>query len=398
VSNPVLERTTPRIPGGRHAPTGRGPRTATMAAIPAFLRAVAADALTGRPEPGHPRVHLAAAVGWLCRAHDAGGDGGVSYGYSLKGGWRPSYPEVSGYIAVTFFDLARRGDGDAGRRALAIAEWLCRTQNADGSIANPRFGRQGIVFDTGQVLSGLTRAFEETGEERFLAAAEKAADWLARTADADGLWRRHEHLGVMHVYNTRVAWPLLALTAWRPRPSWETVARANLDWALRQQRPGGFEHCGFADGDAPFTHTIAYTLRGLLESGALLGERRYVDAAVRGATAVLAHLGPDGYLPGRIDPAGRSRSRSACLTGNAQMATVWSRLFALTGEAAFREGASRSLRFVMACQDLATRDADRHGAIKGSHPIWGSYAPLTYPSWATKFFVDAILLTERSSP
>jgi hypothetical protein len=199
----------------------------------------------------------------------------------------------------------------------------------------------------------------------------------------------------MHVYNTRVAWPLLALGRRRPRPAGDAVARANLDWAVDQQRQAAFEHCGFAPGQAPFTHTIAYTLRGLLESGALLEESRYVEAAARGARALLAHLGSDGYLPGRIDPAGRPRTRSACLTGNAQMATVWWRLSAITGEPAFRDAALRSLRYVMACQDLRTADPDRRGAIKGSHPIWGRYAPLTYPSWATKFFIDAQLLSER---
>ncbi|MGF1595582.1 MAG: hypothetical protein ACFCVK_01410 [Acidimicrobiales bacterium] len=34
------------------------------------------------------------------------------------------------------------------------------------------------------------------------------------------------------------------------------------------------------------------------------------------------------------------------------------------------------------------------GAIKGSHPIWGRYAPLGYPNWATKFFLDALLLLD----
>ena len=34
------------------------------------------------------------------------------------------------------------------------------------------------------------------------------------------------------------------------------------------------------------------------------------------------------------------------------------------------------------------------GAIKGSHPIWGGYLFGTYPNWAVKFFMDALLLEE----
>ena len=39
------------------------------------------------------------------------------------------------------------------------------------------------------------------------------------------------------------------------------------------------------------------------------------------------------------------------------------------------------------------------GGIKGSHPIWGSrqgaYSRFTYLNWATKFFIDALLLEEE---
>jgi uncharacterized protein YyaL (SSP411 family) len=172
------------------------------------------------------------------------------------------------------------------------------------------------------------------------------------------------------------------------------VARANLDWTLTQERRGGFARCGFAAGAVPFTHTIAYTLEGLLESGVLLGDSRYVDAAARGARAVLRHLRADGFLPGRIDPDGRARSRAACLTGSAQMAVVWLRLAALIGERGFRAAAAETLRHVMACQDVATADPDRRGGIPGSQPVWGGYAPFTYPNWAAKFTVDALLLAE----
>ena len=34
------------------------------------------------------------------------------------------------------------------------------------------------------------------------------------------------------------------------------------------------------------------------------------------------------------------------------------------------------------------------GAISGSYPIWGEYQRLAFPNWATKFFVDALLLEE----
>src|SRR5204863_3479672 len=124
----------------------------------AFARATARDLQPSRVGLRHPQAHLEGAIRWLCRAHDMGGDGGVSYGYSLRGAWRPSYPETSGYISVTLFDLAARdGNAEHRTRAADICHWLARVQNADGSFANPAYGPDGIVFDTGQVLQGLVR-------------------------------------------------------------------------------------------------------------------------------------------------------------------------------------------------------------------------------------------------
>ena len=362
-----------------------------------FGKAAAADLLFSGNAVSAPAEHLEAAAGWLKRAHDRSPDDGVSWGYSLKGGWRPSYRETSGYIVETLFDLSVRFDAaDCRARAITIAHWLCRVQNEDGSISEPRFGSRGIVFDTGQVLLGFVRAYEETRDPAFLQAAERAGRWLAETTDADGLWTRNTHLGAVHVYNTRVSWVLLRLEQIAPQPAQLRVARANLDWALTQQRAGLFENCAFTPGLAPFTHTIAYTLRGLLESALLLNEPVYMDAAIAGAEAVLAHLRADGFLPGQIDVAGQAVGSYCCLTGNCQMAIVWLRLARQAGTAEFRQAADRSLRYVMAHQDIQTADLDLRGGIKGSQPIWGRYAPLSYPNWAAKFFIDALLLSETS--
>ena len=54
------------------------------------------------------------------------------------------------------------------------------------------------------------------------------------------------------------------------------AARRNLDWALTQQTPSGwFATNAFVPGRHPFTHTIAYAIRGFIEVAVLLGEDRY---------------------------------------------------------------------------------------------------------------------------
>jgi hypothetical protein len=365
-----------------------------------FARVAWRDLRGRRPAVATPAAHLAAAEDWLCRAHDRlehGADNGVSYGYSILGGWRPSYRETSGYILTTFFDLAReRGDAGYRDRAIRIAEWLIRVQNADGSIANPRYGNNGIVFDTGQVLFGLVRAYEETRRSEFKTAATAAADWLVRVADETGLWTRSEHLNTAHVYNSRSAWALLRMNQIEYSADRERVARANLDWAVAEQQASGFfDNCAFVKGTAPFTHTIAYATRGLLESGLLLNDERYIGSAQRCATAALRHLRADGFLPGQISIAGDAAATYCCVTGNAQFAISWYKLHERTGDRAFADAATLALDYVMSVQDIHTADADVRGAIRGSFPIWGRYAPFSYPNWPAKFFIDAMRLRQR---
>jgi len=362
--------------------------------VKTFSGAMFRDGVSRRPAAfSSAERHLLEAESWLCRAQDASPDGGVSYGYSLFGGWRPSYPETSGYIATTFFRMANDRDPSYRNRAVNILRWLRSIQNADGSFSNPRYGRQGIVFDTGQVLFGLVKGYEATGDFDLLRSARRAAGWLTSVADVDMRWTRSEHLNTPHVYNTRTAWALLRMNQIEFDASREAVARKNLDWAVAEQGANGFfQHCSFKPGQTPFTHTIAYTARGLLESGLLLNDRKYIEAAQRCADAMLLHLRGDGHLPLAISTAGKAVSDACCLTGNCQFAIVWARLFAHGHGESYRTGVVRALDYVMSTQNITTDDPDVRGAIKGSHPIWARYAPMSFPNWATKFFIDAMWL------
>ena len=370
---------------------------AFLSAIGTFSGRVAKQALGAPAQRDDPAIHLQAAEDWLKRAHDQNDDDGVSYGYSVRGGWRPSYRETSGYIATTFFELARqRDDADYRARALRICHWLLRVQNADGSFSNPRYGNEGIVFDTGQVLFGLVRAAEETGEEVFLQGAQRAAQWLVTIADQNDCWTRNEHLGVPHVYNTRTAWALLRLNQIAPSDDWVRVARANLDWALSEQHASGFfRECSFERGVDPFTHTIAYATRGLLESGLLLDDMRYLTAAKSCADAAMEQLRADGFLAGQISIDGASSARYCCLTGNCQFSIVWAKFFDMTGDDRYQNAVVKATNYVMACQDIQIQNPNVRGAIAGSFPLWGGYAPFSYPNWATKFFIDAMVLRSR---
>ncbi|MCK7578207.1 MAG: hypothetical protein MZV65_22370 [Chromatiales bacterium] len=168
--------------------------------------------------------------------------------------------------------------------------------------------------------------------------------------------------------------------------------------AVGQQRPNGwFSNNCLTRPLTPLTHTIGYTLQGLLEVGVLAQREDIIAAARSGADAVLAKIQPNGYLAARFDDVWRPAAKSSCLTGNAQIAIVAYRLFEITGQDSYRESADRLMNYLKARQRLSSDDQGIQGAIGGSFPITGDYMTWGYPNWATKYFADSLMLQSRLS-
>jgi hypothetical protein len=348
--------------------------------------------------PAMRDVRLDHAIRWLCLAQDRTPDGGVSEGYHLYHGWLPSYPETTGYIIETFWDYHRRvGEASIRERALRMAEWLLAIQHPDGSIPDSYFTRS-MVFDTGQVLFGFVRTFEETGDERVREAAVRAGEWLLSVQDDDGAWRSHALHGIPHAYYSRVGWSLMSLYRISGDDRFRSAAMRNGDWTIRQQRPNGwFDQAGFSIDrhPAPFTHTIAYTIRGVLEMGIALQAPSFIEAASKAVAGLLAALPMDALPAGTYDEAWRGDVRFSCLTGNAQLAISIFRLASHQGSRdLYRRGVSIN-RAMAAVQDIDTADENRRGAIAGSKPVWGKYIHFAYPNWATKFLAESLMTEAR---
>jgi hypothetical protein len=373
---------------------------------------VAVPDLLGRRHAVHdPAVHLEATMQWLCRAQDATPDDGVSRSYVLRhmrghqrSGWLASYPETTGYIIPTFFAYAAMtGKKEYRDRALRMARWEVDIQMESGAVQGGVIGfpPTPAIFNTGQVLFGWAAAYRETGDDAFLGAAKRSADFLVAAMDPDGAWRQHGSLYArsgVNVYDARTAWGLLEASFITKDRAHRDAAERNLDFALKRQRPNGwFEDCCLEDDQRPLLHTIAYTMEGLFEAGEHLGALRFQAAAKLAADALLAKQRPDGGLSGQFDSGWNDSATWSCLTGDAQTAIVWLRLHEKTGDARYLEAARRINRYLSSTQDLATADAGIWGGIKGSHPISGEYGSYEYLSWAAKFFADSLMLELRTS-
>ena len=368
---------------------------------PRHARLILADLTQRDGQEQQPHaVHLAAAVDWLCRAQDQREGqpdaGGVSAGWSFEDGWLPAYPETTGYIIETFLaaaDILQRPE--LVDRARRMIDWELSLQQTDGAFPG-HFGEPGshpVIFNQGQILHGMVAGYTQLGREDCREAAVRGARWMAAQQDDDGCFRRYEHNGVPHVYNTRATWALLVVGLIANEPELVAAARRNLDWALSQQTEcGWYATDAFVPGRSPFTHTIAYAIRGLLECGVLLGERRYLDSAVKAARGLARIQRQDGWLAGTYKNGWVADAGYACLTGIAQISLNWTRLAQVTGDTSWREHARSALAYLKTTQRLEDADDAVRGGIAGSSPIWGDYSRFEYPNWAAKFFADALMM------
>ncbi len=293
-------------------------------------------------------------------------------------------------------------------RAVCMGDWECAIQLPEGGVRGQiGINDYPIVFNTGQVMLGWLALHRHTGEQRYLDAAARAGDWLAGIQEPDGRWVRHSHNNIPHAYHARVAWPLLELAARTHDARHADAARRFITWVLGQVRPNGWiGHLGFVAEPWAYTHTIVYTMRGLLESSAFLEgdlqrEARRVVTAMAEKLLILFELAKDDPrgrprdLPGAFDEHWRPVGRYTCLTGNAQLAIVWLKLYRLTGDPRLVNGALKLIDQVKTTQRLGSRHPGIRGAVAGSYPLWGGYERFGYPNWAAKFLADAIMLQEQ---
>lgn len=351
------------------------------------------------------RTHLDAAIAWLKHAQDVTGNGGVAQTYLVKSHrWAPSYPETTGYIIPTFYRYAALTDDDDARaRARRMADWEIEIQHPTGGVLAGALGDsdQPTVFNTGQVIFGWVRAFEKEQDERYRVAAVRAADWLVDIMDDDGCWRKFGSPMTgkqINTYNTRSAWGLARVFDITGDKRYLDAAIKNAEWAMTQRNDVGWlaQNC-LQDSSQPFTHTIAYAMRGLLEIGSAAQREDLIQAARVIGDAMITALPASGFLGGRFNDRWQPTVKWSCLTGDCQLGINWGRLYQITGETKYREATSRILAFVKRTQRLSREDADTTGGIKGSHPINGGYHPWQYPNWATKFYADALMMDDSNS-
>ena len=198
-------------------------------------------------------------------------------------------------------------DVDRARRAISF---LLGIQLPSGAFPGARIDQNRTapsVFNTGQILNGLVAWHRATDDPATADAAARAAAWLVSSQEPDGAWS-HD------VYNRLEVSYLAHATCWLAEygeHAGDAVAMAaagrHLDRLLQRYDPatGWFDGAGFSAEDhaarRSVTHTLAYTIWGVLDLGLRLGRAEAVEAASRSAARVAEVVHRDGRLAGMVD-------------------------------------------------------------------------------------------------
>ena len=279
-----------------------------------------------------------------------------------------------------------------------MAEWECEIQLAEGILPTLAWTGPTLRWSStpGRWIFGLLAAHNAGGDGRFVDAARRAAAWLAAVQERDGSWRRFDYRDTVHVYNTRTAWALDRARAERPGRDGPRGGRAAPRLGV-----------GPAGAGRLVSECRIRARRGPIPPHHRLIRPRACSRPASGSIAPTMWLAAELRLP-RPSPARGGRwihrrnvrlrlaphcpllvpDRQCPDGGPVASADERHRRCRLSGSGRAR------LDPAQAEPGLRRREPDVRGPSRARTRSWGRYLFGTFPNWATKFFMDALLMEE----
>jgi hypothetical protein len=329
---------------------------------------------------------------WVQKSiHINQGNGSAAF-YDLRSTWSDPYPETTGYLLPTLWNVGMK------KEAHSCAQWLLSLQQEDGSFpggVGKEQHRPPLVFDTGMILLGLVKMLKYTNDQKYAEAIQKCGAWLLKQMDEDGIFSAHTYVkSYSPSYHSRVLWSLLEMKEMLSDKASHTLMKSFLAYQVRIQANHAVIHWGFRPNEAALTHTIAYTYRGLLESEQLLGKEDQVLNVVEKVLKKLYQLKIEkGKLASSFDLEWNGNYRFRCLVGEAQLACLAFRVYQINNQIFFRVIGEQFLKDVT--RAVWKWPSFAKGGITGAQPIWGAYQRFRWINWGAKFYLDACLLREE---
>lgn len=231
------------------------------------------------------------------------------------------YSEITGYLVTLMCYLWERTQDDRYLRSATMAgDWLLNTTHEPNGgfrclypLRPSRFDfkkSQMYAFDNGVILNGLVNFYRATKQEKYLASAVTAADWLVYSAqkptgafypvyqlDEDRFFESDKEWSVCSgSYHAKIAIGLLNLYDLTHKRKYLDAAIRVCDFALGCQDETG-RFISFLSRGGTNAHPHCYTAEGLWVAGSYLDREDYLESSSRGVRWLLDLQSPEGYIP-----------------------------------------------------------------------------------------------------
>ncbi|MFW6009148.1 MAG: hypothetical protein ACOCP8_07785 [archaeon] len=347
-------------------------------------------------------THIKESINWLIYGFEKTNNKGIPIAFIPKFGekWGAPYPETTGYIIPTLIKASEHlnNGNNLLNHAEKMGKWLISLQYSNGSFpGNHGFftieDSEPIVFNTGQIIFGLNDCYRITKKEEFIEASNKACEWLLNIQNNDGSWQEFTYKNFAKSYHSRVSWALLDNYLLTKNKNFKIAAKKNLNWVIENiNSKGFFEYSSFGKNENAYLHTIAYTIRGLLESSKILEDNKYKKACKPAIQKLFKISEINKVLPGSFNDKWDGNYNYECITGSLQLAIIFMKCFKLEKDIRYLNAAIRINHRIMKTQKINQGLYGIRGGIKGSNPFWGKYMRFRFPNWAVKFFIDSLIM------
>jgi folate-dependent phosphoribosylglycinamide formyltransferase PurN len=340
--------------------------------------------------------HLLATFEWLKAAQDR--SGGICEGYNLTNGWSCTSPSTTAMCIPTFLEAAQLvGNVEARERVRKMIDFIAINQQPDGSFGQvtlvDKTGVARQIKETATVLRELLVTYQQTGSDKLLNMCAQAADWLITTQAALPNY-------VPPATLAQIAYSAALFGYISNQKKYQDVANKNVDILLQSIDE---KNCWIHNIESNLSEstnqrvsitTIALTYRAIYETGCLLGREECLRLAHGASENLMRRFELKRTLPAYVNARWVGSASFSDIAGNVQLALFWLHIYKKNEDIRFLNSALKVLTSVGNVQDLSASRTALKG-IPESYPIWRGNNAFKLSTVAAKFFVDALLLSEK---
>jgi len=307
---------------------------------------------------------------WIKNSFAHNQNKGSSGSSNIFGRFSSPYPETTGYLLPTLL-LASNYLNNPSLKDLALdqIDFFYSIRNEDGSFYQSLENKKPIVFDTGQILLGLSAVYQKHPSHRILELISGSQSWLLSNLNEKGAFTKYNyHPGYNPSYYSRVFWAMFGANKILKHKNQANLLEGYNNLLSLKNNNLSFKNWHFTSQSEAFTHTIIYTLRGLWESAVLLNDfstQEYVKLALSDIITRFKKEGNTFY--GAYDHNWKANKSFQCSTGNAQLAILLLKVF--------RKEVDLDIIYSLIVTLLSNqkKSGQNKGAVSSSIPLWGKY-------------------------